>query len=361
MSDNSVKYPKLSVNSQKKKLYNRLDLKSAKEALLAEQFKRITVSFYNYFKIDNPIDFRDVLYAKFDELKVLGRVYLAEEGINAQISLPEGNFDDFRNFLYSFNQLNGVRLNVAVDDDGKSFYVLKVKVRDKIVADGIDDPNFNIENRGKYLNAAQFNELIEKNPDALVLDMRNHYEFEVGHFNSAIEVPSDTFREQLPMAIEIAKGHENKPVVMYCTGGIRCEKASAWMLHNGFKDVYHIEGGIIKYANDVKKLGLENKFIGKNFVFDDRLGEKISDDIIAHCHQCGVLFDTHRNCANDACHLLFIQCDNCAATYEGCCSVECQEVIHLPEEEQIALRKLNPKSSRIFNRLKDKLNLDGDK
>lgn len=354
----SVSKPKLSLESQRNKLYNRLDLESAKKRLADEGFNRKTVSFYNYFNIENPIIFRDVLFRNFNELGVLGRVYIAHEGINAQISVPEHNFEKFRDYLYSLDGLNGLRINVAVDDDGQSFYVLKIKVRDKIVADGINDTSFNIENRGKYLDAAAFNELINQSPETLVLDMRNHYEFEVGHFATALEVPSDTFREQLPMAVDMAKEHKDKPIVMYCTGGIRCEKASAWMLHNGFKDVYHIEGGIIKYANDVKKLGLENKFIGKNFVFDERMGEKISDDVISHCHQCGKSFDMHRNCANAACHLLFIQCDECRDSYEGCCSSECQETIHLPEEEQIALRKAQPKSSRIFNRFKDKLDIN---
>lgn len=355
MTENKKIYPKLSEKSQKKKLYNKMDLDAARNSLSNESFKRITVSFYNYFKIENPIDFRDELFIKFNEIGVLGRVYIAHEGINSQISVPEHNFTAFRDFLYSFSGLNGIRLNVAVDDDGKSFLVLKIKVRDKIVADGIEDDAFDVNNRGDYLNAEEFNKFMDENPDTLLLDMRNHYEYEVGHFDKASEVPSDTFREQLPMAVEMAKGHENKPIVMYCTGGIRCEKASAWMKYNGFNEVYHVEGGIIKYANDVKEQGLENKFIGKNFVFDDRLGERISDDIIAHCHQCGASFDSHKNCANSACHLLFIQCPECESKYESCCSVECQNVIHLPEDEQVKIRKAKPKSSKIFNRFKDTL------
>ncbi|MDD3266753.1 MAG: rhodanese-related sulfurtransferase [Burkholderiales bacterium] len=355
MTENKKIYPKLSEKSQKKKLYNRMDLDTARESLDNESFKRVTVSFYNYFKIEDPISFRDELFMKFNELGVLGRVYIAHEGINSQISVPKHNFAAFRDFLYSFTGLSGIRLNVAVDDDGKSFLILKIKVRDKIVADGIEDETFDVNNRGDYLNAEAFNKFMDENPDTLLLDMRNHYEYEVGHFNNASEVPSDTFREQLPMAVDMAKGHENKPIVMYCTGGIRCEKASAWMKHNGFNEVYHVEGGIIKYANEVKEKGLENKFIGKNFVFDDRLGERISDDIIANCHQCGTSFDSHKNCANSACHLLFIQCQECEDKYESCCSIECQEIIHLSEEEQAKIRKEKPKSSKIFNRFKDTL------
>jgi UPF0176 protein len=185
--------------------------------------------------------------------------------------------------------------------------------------------------------------------------MRNHYEYEVGHFEKAIEVPSDTFREQLPMAVEMLKENKEKNIIMYCTGGIRCEKASAYMLHNGFTNVFHLEGGIINYANQVKEAQLENKFIGKNFVFDDRLGERISNEIIARCHQCGKPADTHTNCKNNACHLLFIQCPECATRFEGCCSEECYSVYVLPAEEQKKLRQGRQNGVMIFNKSKERL------
>jgi UPF0176 protein len=289
-------------------------------------------------------------------LDVLGRIYLAHEGINAQISVPTGNFGAFKSFLYSIEPLNGLRLNVAVDE-GKSFYVLDIKVRSKIVADGIHDPSFDMSKKGKYVNAEQFNELTN-DPATKVIDMRNHYEFEVGHFENALEVPSDTFREQLPMAVEIMQEDKDKTIIMYCTGGIRCEKASAFMLHKGFKNVFHLEGGIINYAKEVKEKGLVNKFHGKNFVFDQRLGERITDEIIAHCHQCGKPADTHVNCVNDACHLLFIQCDECRKEYENCCSRECQDFIHLPKDKQKKLRKGIDKGRNVFNKSKSrKINL----
>jgi UPF0176 protein len=224
-------------------------------------------------------------------------------------------------------------------------------VREKIVADGIDDPNFSMERRGQYLKAREVNELL-KNPETLVIDMRNHYEFEVGHFDGAVEIPSDTFREQLPMAVDMIHGNEDKPIVMYCTGGIRCEKASAYMLHKGFKNVYHIEGGIINYVHQVQEEGLEQKFIGKNFVFDNRLGERVTEDIIANCHQCGQPADTHTNCANDACHMLFIQCAACAEKMEGCCSKACKDFIHLPIDQQKELRKGKDKGANIFSKSK---------
>jgi UPF0176 protein len=316
---------------------------------MEEKVFRKTISFYQYFPIEDPQKFRDELYKGLAQLNVFGRIYVATEGINAQASVPEENYDALINFLYSYPALNGIRINVAVDDDGKSFWVLKIKVREKIVADGIVDETFSMENKGKYVNAEQFNEMVQDS-ETVIVDMRNHYEFEVGHFNGAIEVPSDTFREQLPMAAEMLAEKKDKNIIMYCTGGIRCEKASAYMLHRGFKNVFHLEGGIIHYANQVKEKQLDNAFRGKNFVFDDRLGERITDEIISNCHQCGEPADTHTNCKNEGCHLLFIQCEKCAQKYAGCCSEACHDIILLPEEVQKEMRKGIEKGQMIFNK-----------
>ena len=335
-------------------LHNRVSQAELKKKLYEETEQRTTISFYQYFPISNPQQFRDELYKALNEQKVFGRIYIAQEGINAQISVPGNNFEALKNHLYSIEPLNGIRLNIAVDDDGKSFWVLKIKVREKIVADGIADPNFSMAKKGKYVNAEQMNELLT-DENTVVIDMRNHYEFEVGHFDKAIEIPSDTFREQLPMAVDMMQDKKDRNIIMYCTGGIRCEKASAYMLHNGFENVFHLEGGIINYAKQAKEAGITSKFIGKNFVFDDRLGERITEDIIAKCHQCGQPADTHTNCKNDGCHLLFIQCEACAAKYDGCCSVECQTVYNLPVEEQKELRKGIEKGRMVFNKSKQRL------
>lgn len=336
-------------------LHNRVSRRELKERILKDNTPRTTISFYNYFKIADPVLLRNSLYREFSSLGVLGRIYVASEGINAQISLPSENFEKFRQHLYSIDPaLNNLRLNIAVDDDGKSFYVLDIKVRHKIVADGIEDPAFDMANRGKYADAEKFNQLAA-DPGTIIIDMRNHYEYEVGHFENAIEIPSDTFREQLPMAADMMQDHKDKNIIMYCTGGIRCEKASAYMLHKGFKNVFHLEGGIINYVNKVKEQGLENKFHGKNFVFDQRLGERVTDEIIARCHQCGKSADTHVNCINDACHLLFIQCEECAKEFEGCCSYECRDFIHLPAEEQKEKRRGIDLGRNVFNKSKSRL------
>ena len=150
--------------------------------------------------------------------------------------------------------------------------------------------------------------------------------------------------------VDLLKDQKDKNIVMYCTGGIRCEKASAWMKHNGFENVFQLNGGIIEYARQVQEQGLQNKFKGKNFVFDRRLGEKISHEVIAKCHQCGKPADTHTNCKNEGCHLLFIQCDACVEKMNGCCCDECKTISLLPEEEQKELRKgINP-GRKVFKK-----------
>jgi len=319
------------------RLYNLVNGDELKRRMQESDEPRVTLSLYRYHQLEDPKAFRNDLYRRWNKLGVFGRIYVAQEGINGQLSVPEANFEAFKKDLYSIPWLDGVRLNIAVDDDGKSFYKLKIKVRSKIVADGLDDRSFDVTRRGKHLSAEEVNELLV-NPETLVVDMRNHYESEVGHFERAICPDVETFREALPLVEEMLEDKKDRPIIMYCTGGIRCEKASAYYLHKGFERVHMIDGGIIEYARQCERQGLPNKFVGKNFVFDERMGERISEDIIARCHQCGEPCDTHINCANDACHILFIQCPACAEKYDHCCSQKCADFIKLPEAQQAELR-----------------------
>ncbi|MCF7566822.1 rhodanese-related sulfurtransferase [Sabulilitoribacter arenilitoris] len=331
-------------------LYNKLSAKERAELIEKAGKDRLTLSFYQYAKIANPKAFRDQLFIAWNALDVLGRIYVAQEGINGQLSLPADRFNEFKAHLDTIEFLKGIRLNIAIEQDNKSFLKLKVKVRHKIVADGLNDDTFDVRNKGIHVGAEKFNELIEDDKTVLV-DMRNHYESEIGHFKNAVTPDVDTFRESLDIIEDDLKDYkEDKNLVMYCTGGIRCEKASAYFKHKGFKNVYQLEGGIIEYTRQVNEKQLENKFIGKNFVFDERRAEKISDDVIACCHQCGNPADIHTNCANDACHLLFIQCDACKAEMDNCCSTACKEVNALPYEEQKELRKGQGNSNDIFKK-----------
>jgi UPF0176 protein len=331
-------------------LYNKLSA-IQRAALIDEAGKdRLTISFYQYYQIKNPQLFRDKLFLEWNALDVLGRIYVSFEGINAQLSVTAENFYALKDQIDSISFLKNIRLNVAIEHNNKSFLKLKVKVRDKIVADGLQDATFDVTNKGVHLNATEFNEMLA-NPATICVDMRNHYESEIGHFEGAVTPDVDTFRASLDIIEEDLKDKkEDKNLLMYCTGGIRCEKASAYYKHKGFKNVFQLEGGIIEYTRQVNDEGIENKFIGKNFVFDHRRAEKITEDVVANCHQCGATCDTHTNCANEACHLLFIQCDACSENLENTCSSDCQEIIQLTFEEQKELRKGKGNSNKIFKK-----------
>lgn len=331
-------------------LYNKLSAKERAELIDKAGKDRLTISFYQYHKIKDPQVFRDQLYINWDTLDVLGRIYVSYEGINAQLSVLAENFQQFKTDLDGISFLENVRLNIAVEQDNKSFLKLKVKVRNKIVADGLNDDTFDVTDIGVHLRAKEFNDMLA-DPNTVCVDMRNHYESEIGHFVGAVTPDVDTFRDSLDIIEEDLKNHkEDKNLLMYCTGGIRCEKASAYYKHKGFKNVFQLEGGIIEYTRQIKEEELENKFLGKNFVFDHRRSERISEDVVSNCHQCGEPCDEHVNCDNEACHLLFIQCNSCSEKMNTCCSEECKEVTALPFEEQKALRKGKGNSNKIFKK-----------
>ena len=320
------------------RLYNRINNEELKQRMLADDQARTTLSFYKYARIKNTRLFRDHLYTIFNQIDVFGRIYIAQEGVNGQISIPTDAYAAFEKRMNSIDFLQHIRYNFAIEDDGKSFYKLKIKIREKIVGDGLKDETFDVTKRGEHINARKFNELTN-DEKTIVVDMRNHYESEVGHFEGAICPDVETFREALPYVEELLEDKKDHNIIMYCTGGIRCEKASAYYKHVGFENVFQLDGGIIEYARQVNELNLENKYIGKNFVFDERMGERISEEVISCCHQCGTPSDHHLNCANDACHILFIQCETCRNKMDACCSEKCKSFHALPMDEQVEKRK----------------------
>ena len=333
-------------------LKNERSREELKKALEAEPFRRKTLSFYRYFDIQEPVEYRNRLFRKLFALNCFGRIYIAHEGINAQMSVPEHNLENFLNELQEIPEMLNIPVKYAIEDNGKSFYKLTIKVRPKIVADGLTDNVYDYSKVGNHLTAIEFHEAIEE-PASIVIDMRNHYESEIGRFSGAFCPDADTFKDAIKIVLDEFSQQKDKKILLYCTGGIRCEKASSFLLHNGFSNVSQLYGGIIEYAQQVKKLGIPSKFTGKNFVFDERLGESIDGQIISHCHQCGELSDMHTNCANNDCHLLFIQCNKCAEKYESCCSTECLDINKLSVEDRKALRISNAEKyagSKIFNR-----------
>lgn len=308
-------------------LCNRYSKSQLKKNIFSIKERRLILSFYKYFLIKDPQYYRDEIYKFFFKNNVLGRVYISYEGINAQISILKNFYFSMKNFLYNFDsELNNLRINEALNHDKNAFWVLSVKVKKYIVNDGISNPSFNLKKVGTYIKAKEVNNMLNEG-EALFVDMRNSYEYKIGHFQNAIEVKSKTFREQLKKVVKLIEYAKNKKIVMYCTGGIRCEKATAWMIFNGFKYIYHLDGGIIGYVNDAKKNGLPICFKGSNFVFDNRMSEKVSNDIISFCKQCNQPSNRYTNCEFNLCHLLFIQCENCQRFFKNCCSINCMEHI----------------------------------
>jgi UPF0176 protein len=339
-------------------LYNRVSGEELKKRLHKEVFKRVTLSFYRYFKISDPFGFRDSIFSKWFEISCFGRIYVAHEGINAQMSVPRHHLGQFLKTLEEIKGLENMPIKYAIDDDGKSFYKLTIKVREKIVADGLPEDSYDVSDVGTHLSPIEFHTKMQEK-DTVVVDMRNHYESEVGRFENAFCPDADTFRDAIKMVEKEFEGQKDKKFLLYCTGGIRCEKASSYLKHKGFKNVGQLYGGIIAYAHEIKKAGMASKFTGKNFVFDERLGESIDGKVIAHCHQCGAPCDTHTNCAHNDCHLLFIQCPGCRDKYAGCCSSDCQQIVALAPEQKALykiLRKEKYAGSKIYkSRLRPKL------
>ena len=343
-------------NGGKKNMFNKLGRAEAMERLKNESFDRITISFYKYVIIENPYEFRDTLYSKWSALSVFGRIYVAKEGINAQMSIPQYNWERFKENLYQIKELKDIPFKIAVEDDGKSFFKLTIKVREKIVADGLSENDYDVTNVGTHLTAKQWNKAIDDG--AIVVDMRNHYESEIGRFKGAICPEVETFKEELPVVKDLLKGKESDQVLLYCTGGIRCEKASAYLKNYGFENVSQLHGGIIDYVRQINdNNSIENKFVGKNFVFDERRAERISNDIISNCHQCGDPCDQHTNCKNVNCNLLFLQCEKCKEEYDSCCSLDCIEVAKMPEDKRKKLRKGVENKKIYYSHKKVKLNL----
>ena len=335
-------------------LYNKKNKEQLIKDLNQESEQRITLSFYKYVKLDNLLELRNSLYACWKNLNVLGRIYIAEEGINAQLSIPEKKLENFKKELYNYDYFKNIPFKIAIQED-LSFYKLIIKVKKEIVAYGISINDYNIEKTGVHLNAKEFNSMIGK-PKSILIDMRNHYESEVGKFENAICPDVDTSKELLPETRKILENHKDDNIMLYCTGGIRCEKASSYLIKNKFKNVFQLNGGIINYTKQIKEQNLKSKFKGKNFVFDDRLGERITNDILSTCHQCDKKCDDHKNCENDACHLLFIQCKKCENKFNGCCSEECSKIKAMPIEKQKELRKTKPDiAAPLIHHYRDRL------
>ncbi|KAF9084818.1 hypothetical protein BGX23_010189 [Mortierella sp. AD031] len=336
----------------------------------------VTLSYYQFRPIPED-DLLKIQYYFLTDLRamdVVGRIYVSAEGINAQISCPKDRVDSFKSYYSTHWPIfDKIRFNPAMSE-GKAFKKLHVRIRGQLVADGIDNSTFDLYNEPTYLTPEEWhNELTSHKTPPILIDMRNHYESSIGHFENAIRPDVTTFRENVDAMLDICKGKEDQEIYMYCTGGIRCTRSGALLKSNGFKSVKMLQGGVTAYGRyiqdqrqkqaaeagagaDVKNENSDETTVavggpeavksiykGKNFTFDKRLGEPITDEVLAQCHICGAACDTYSNCSNMACNLLMISCPACQQKHQGTCgSGSCVEMVQELNEKQKKISKDHP-------------------
>lgn len=272
------------------------------------------ISFYRYVPIEYPEGLRDYFRILCDDLQILGRILIAKEGINAAVSGTKENIDQFKQAILQNALFQGLSFREQAVDRC-SYHKLVVRVRKEIVAFG---ETVDLRRKGNYLSPQEFQRTYDAHEDFVVVDARNDYEYDVGHFQGAVKMPIGNFREFPSVAASQLAEHRQKKIVLYCTGGIRCEKASAYLKEQGFSDVHHLEGGIINYLDQ-----FQDHWEGGLFVFDDRLVEE-GKERLNRCCFCGKGTDRYTNCHNLDCDRLFIACAGCLEERKSTCSEECR-------------------------------------
>lgn len=280
--------------------------------------------FYSYSRIIDPIKFRDNHLRFCIENNIVGRIIISDEGINGTVSGKVKDCKKYINKIKSYKIFNG--LEFKVDNIEKNvFKKINVRVKKEIVNSGITNKKI-INRKGDYIEPSEFRSVLENKPDDVyILDVRSRHEYEIGKFKNAITLNIDTFRE-FPNAIDEIedKIHQNKKIITYCTGGVKCEKASAFLSERGYKNVYQLHGGIIKYG--IEENGKD--FEGKCYVFDNRIVKdinKVNPKIIGKCYVTAKKADKMVNCANADCNKHFPLSDDGAKIYNGCCSDKCMK------------------------------------
>ncbi len=281
--------------------------------------------FYKYVTIEDPEYFAKKHLKFCKGIGILGRVLIAKEGINGTVSGTLEQTDAYVKALHEDPRFEDMEFK-REKTEGHAFKRISVKERDEIVSLMLEDDLDPNELTGKHLSPKEWLETLE-NEDVIILDARNDYEYDIGHFRNAIRPDIKAFRD-LPEWIKKNLGDKkDKKILTYCTGGIRCEKFSGYLVREGFEDVNQLHGGIVKYGQDPETKG--RNFDGKCFVFDDRLVVDVNQTgdqkVIGRCHHCGEEAEKFVNCPIDECDKLHIVCDACQVDYQNCCSDQCKE------------------------------------
>lgn len=281
-----------------------------------------TLLYYCYSPIAEAEQFAADHLAFCKSLNLKGRIIVADEGLNGTVS---GGRDSCAIYMQTLHEdKRFASIDFKVDDvDRPSFVKMHVRYKSEIVHSGLRDPKIIDPNKqtGKHLEPVDFMAMKDRD-DVVVLDVRSNYEHNLGHFKNAVRLDIENFRD-FPAKINELAQYKDKKILTYCTGGIKCEKASALLLHEGFSDVYQLHGGIIKYG---KEAGGKD-FDGKCYVFDNRLAVEVNSVnpvTVSVCYNCGAHTDKMINCANPECNEHFTQCNNCGEQLQGCCSEACK-------------------------------------
>lgn len=277
--------------------------------------------YYRYTNIKNP-QAEVTLQREFcQKHNIAGRILVGSEGINGTIAGLKKDTDEYKKWMQVREEFKGIEFKQSFGSED-TFGKLKIKFRPEIVTLGVEglDPT----KSGKRMSAKELHTLLSNKEDVILIDMRNDFESAIGRFAGAVEAPIHRFRE-LPGVLSELKKYKDKKVVTYCTGGIRCEKASALLLKEGFTDVHQLDGGIFRYAEEYP----DGYFEGKCFVFDGRMSvafnQKLPSKILTNCKLCKKPSDNYIDCTNKSCHDLFICCVSCANLNQEYCSESCRE------------------------------------
>lgn len=278
--------------------------------------------YYNYTPIADPESYREKHHLFCIQNRILGRIIVASEGLNGAVSGTHADCLNYMEWLKSDPIFQGTDFDFKIEKhDAHTFAKLHVRVKNEIVHSEL--PVNPLERTGKHLKPADFKNMLKNDPDVVLVDMRSNYEHELGRFKGAYTFDMENLRD-LPDHVHEIEHLKNKKVITYCTGGIKCEKASAYLLEKGFTNVYQLHGGIIKY-------GLEEggeDFDGSCYVFDNRVAtivNSINPEVISKCHVCDSLSDHMVNCANPECNEHLAICPTCLLEMDGACSQSCKE------------------------------------
>lgn len=281
------------------------------------------LAFYFFSPITDPHTEVARHKAFFEGRAITSRIYISEEGINGQMSGTKADAAAYIDWMHGREEFKEVTFKIHPSNENV-FPRLTVKYRKKLVA---IDAEVDLSQRGEHVSPAQWKEMLENENDKILIDVRNDYEWKIGRFAGAELPPCETFREFTDYADTLKEKNDPKstPVMMYCTGGIRCELYSAILKKKGFDKIYQLNGGVIGYGLEEGSKHWE----GKLFVFDDRLAVPIAENeecsVIGKCHHCGTSNDTYYNCANMDCNELFLCCQECVKKFKGCCCTACLE------------------------------------